>query len=177
VFRCPQCGSTDAGPDESRSAYDFTYMECKACGHGGLVDSWERDGEWWVPSAKAAGCPRCSGEDAVAAWEALHANRVRTFVQESHFSVQITACVCGQHHAVVFTERIDWQGGEDDQTWLAVPVFPADLEALAAAGEDEVSGVLTRLAGDRRFLVRSYPARGSLTAWWRMSGFAIGPHD
>jgi hypothetical protein len=151
-------------------------MECKACGHGGLVDSWERDGDWGV-SSELAGCARCGADDAAAAWEALHALRVRTFVQESHFSVQITACTCGQHHAVVFTERIDWHGGEDDQTWLAVPVAPAEVEALVAAGEDQVAVVLPRLVRDRRFLVRSFPTAGSLTAWWRMGGFAIGPHD
>jgi len=46
VWRCPKCGSTDAGPNESRSAYEFTYMQCNGCKSGGLVDSWERDMDW-----------------------------------------------------------------------------------------------------------------------------------
>ncbi|MBA3394585.1 MAG: HEAT repeat domain-containing protein [Deltaproteobacteria bacterium] len=46
VWRCPKCGSTDAGPDESRSAYEFTFMQCNGCKTGGLVDSWERDSDW-----------------------------------------------------------------------------------------------------------------------------------
>lgn len=46
VWRCPKCGSTDAGPDESRSAYEFTFMQCNGCKTGGLVDSWQRDSDW-----------------------------------------------------------------------------------------------------------------------------------
>ncbi len=48
VWRCPTCGSTDAGPNESRSALEFTYMQCNGCRSGGLVDSWQRDSDWSV---------------------------------------------------------------------------------------------------------------------------------
>jgi hypothetical protein len=125
----------------------------------------------------AFGCVRCGGEDAASAWEAMTATRLRAWIQESHFSVRLSACSCGQQYTVVFTERIDWRGGEDDQLWLAVPVTEGEVAALDGAGEGAVGGVLTRLVEGRRFLVRSFPTGGALACWWRDGGFAIGPHD
>jgi DNA-directed RNA polymerase subunit RPC12/RpoP len=48
LVRCPECGSTDAGADESQSAYDFTYMRCNECGHGGFADHWQIRFDWNV---------------------------------------------------------------------------------------------------------------------------------
>lgn len=48
IVRCPECGSTDAGADESRSAYEFTFMCCNECSHGGLVDEWQIKFDWNV---------------------------------------------------------------------------------------------------------------------------------
>ncbi len=48
LVRCPECGSTNAGELESQSAYDFTYMLCSECGHGGLVDHWQIKFDWNV---------------------------------------------------------------------------------------------------------------------------------
>jgi predicted RNA-binding Zn-ribbon protein involved in translation (DUF1610 family) len=48
VWRCPECGSTKAGPDESRSRYELTFMTCPSCRNEGLVDSYERDADWCV---------------------------------------------------------------------------------------------------------------------------------
>lgn len=103
--------------------------------------------------------------------------RVRSLAAESHYGVQITACTCGQHFVMVFTERIDWQGGEDPQDWLVMPIDEAETSRLSACEEAELPGVVAELGGARRFLVRSFPSHGSLRAWWREGGFAIGPHD
>ena len=46
IVRCPRCGSTHAGEDASRSAYDLTYMQCGHCGHGELVDEWQVKSDW-----------------------------------------------------------------------------------------------------------------------------------
>ena len=70
----------------------------------------------------AFGCSRCRGDDAAAAWTASRATRLRSLIEESHFSVQLTACRCGQRFATVFTERVDWSGGEDAQDWLMLPL-------------------------------------------------------
>lgn len=175
VCRCPNCGSTSAHPDEARSRLEFTHMQCDACGHGGLVDSLRRDEEWYPE--REAGCARCAGPDAAAAWTAMQARRLAARVEESHFSVRFTQCSCGQRFAVVFTERIDWKGGEDDQTWLSLPVGADEHARLMACAENDVPRLVTEIGRGRRFLVRSYPTGGALSAWWRDSGFAIGPHD
>ena len=122
-------------------------------------------------------CARCTADDAAAAWAAMTESRVGTLVQESHFSVRTAACGCGQRFAIVFTERIDWVGGEDDQLWLAVAVSAEEVAALEQADEGAVGGLLTRMAAGRRFLARSFPTGGSLACSWRDGAFAIGPHD
>ncbi len=48
IVRCPECGSTDAGSDESRSFIDLTYMQCGECGYGDLVDTWQIQFDWNV---------------------------------------------------------------------------------------------------------------------------------
>jgi len=123
------------------------------------------------------GCARCTGSDAAAAWAAMRTENLGVLVDESHFGVQLLACSCGQRFAVVFTERIDWQGGEDDQTWLALPVSPGEAAELTASGEAEVPALLGRLGQGRRFMVRSFPTGGEIGVWWRQGGFEIGPHD
>lgn len=125
----------------------------------------------------AFGCERCFGEDAALAWKASQATRLRTFDQESHFGLHLTACSCGQRFVTVFTERIDWVGGEDDQTWLVLPVRDEESDRLEASPSDAVPGLVTAMGQGRRFLVRSFPTGGALSAWWRESGFGIGPHD
>jgi len=48
VCRCPQCGSTEAYCDESRSIVDLSYMTCPSCSNGGLNDSWQVAEDWLV---------------------------------------------------------------------------------------------------------------------------------
>jgi hypothetical protein len=124
------------------------------------------------------GCERCYGPDAAAAWEAIQANRGQSLVEESHFGIHLNACDCGQVFAVVFTERIDWQGGDDPQDWGALPLKAAEMPALVAASPSELGRMLTTLGAQRRFLVRCFPADADKPAvWWRDGHFVIGPHD
>ncbi len=123
------------------------------------------------------GCPRCTDPDAEAAWTAQRATRVAVLEQESHFSVQLTACACGQVFATVFTERVDWRGGEDDQTWLVLPIDADARARLEAAGEGEHGRILGEVAPGHRFLERTFPTGGSLGTRWRDAGWLIGPHD
>lgn len=46
VVRCPKCGSTDAGCDESRSAYEISYMRCLTCDFGEHCDTWQISFDW-----------------------------------------------------------------------------------------------------------------------------------
>lgn len=123
------------------------------------------------------GCLRCFGEDAPTAWAATRTSRLRALVEESHFSLQLTACACGQRFVTVFTERVDWSGGEDDQTWLALPVALTEAQQLEGASPAELPALVRSFGPGRRFLVRSFPTGGELSVWWRADGFSIGPHD
>jgi predicted RNA-binding Zn-ribbon protein involved in translation (DUF1610 family) len=199
VLRCPRCGSTSAHCDESRSRVDLSYLECRACGEGGLTDSWERDEDWLVdlvlgegdavpeylePLAPGAGlytgqtfgCARCWGDDAPAAWTELDTLRGRPLVAEYHFGLVLKQHRCGQRFAVVFTERIGWSG-DDDQTWTIVPITDEDDAALTTCPTGQVARRLVTLAANRRFLVCTAPLRTTPEAWWRPLGFDIGPHD
>jgi hypothetical protein len=177
-------------------------MHCPACGEGGLMDSWELGEDWYleielgpnepIPKFVAplvgegflaemaavrkpiCGCKDCYGNDPSVAWKAL-SNPVRSIVEESHFGVNIRRCNCGQNFVVVFTERIDWQNGEDSQTWIALPVSPVEAEGLV--DDTALISTITTLGSERRFLVRDYPTGGDLTLWWRDGDLMIGPHD
>lgn len=188
VTRCPRCGSTDAGVDEARSRAELAFMRCQACGFGELADPHEREDDWTqrvtlykgdpmpavVPvAARGLGCARCAGDDAELAWAASQTQRLSSFVQESHFGVHLSRCACGQAFLTVFTERIDWKGGEDDQTWLVLPIAPGEQADVA---RDPLVAAVS-LGAQRRFLVRSFPTDGALSCAWRLGGFAIGPHD
>lgn len=175
VCRCPECGSTSAHPDESRSRLEFTFMRCDACGKGGMYDSWQRDEEWFMTADCPVGfpvpakvpCGLCGGDDAKEAWKASRRRQVASPLQESHFGIDLTSCVCGQIFATVFMERVAWNGGEDDQTWISVPVSDEESAQIKASPKD-----VEKIAGDRRFLVRH-----SEGVAWRDGGFAIGPHS
>jgi hypothetical protein len=125
---------------------------------------------------KPFGCPACAGDDAAAAWEAIRGRR-DSLAEDSHFGVSLGACACGQLHVVVFAERIDWAGGEDDQTWLALPVTAEEVELLRSLPEDRLEAAIVGLGSARRFLVRSFPTGGSLGTWWRDGGLVIPRHD
>lgn len=179
VVRCPHCGSTEAAADESRSAYDFTFMHCSACGHGALQDEHQIKDDWNVQLELPGGvlparvrCAQCCADDAARAWKAMLCEHVQSLVEESHFGVQLTACRCGQHFVKVFTERIDWQHGDDDQDWLVFAVEPDEVARLRSCGEHELSALVTALGRSRRF-----PVHCRSRTWWREQGFMIGPHD
>lgn len=127
--------------------------------------------------APPTGCTRCLGDDTAAAWDAMHTARGASLLQESHFGIRLTACACGGQFAIVFTERVDWKDGDDDQDWLAVPITEDEATRLAACDEPALPSTLTDIARGRRFLVRSHPSGASMKLWWRDGGFMIGPHD
>jgi hypothetical protein len=128
-------------------------------------------------SLSVEGCSKCWGTDASEAWDRHHAlDSVADIVEESHFSVRVIACAdCGQRFASVFCERIDWQGGNDPQDWLLVPITVEESEAMIAAGENGVEGVLRRLEGERRFLLRYFA--DEIHVGFRDGTIIVPPHD
>jgi hypothetical protein len=124
------------------------------------------------------GCDICWPADTRAAWGARDGlSRLRELIDESHFIVAILACPrCEQRYVSVFTEMIDWEGGNDPQYWTLLPITESEAEDLIRqeASLDEVS--LNALGRGRRSLRRDHPKDGPLRVSWG-SGILVGPHD
>lgn len=123
------------------------------------------------------GCAKCSSPDAAVAWEAARSRHLHTFVDESHYDVALTACTCGSPFAKVFTERIDWVNGEDDQTTMLLPLTEAEATALRQCPLADLRDRLHALGHGRRFVLRTFARGADLATVWRDGGFWIGPHD
>jgi hypothetical protein len=125
------------------------------------------------------GCARCWGLEAGAAWEARGTfTEVAEIVDESHLGLRIVACpACGQRFASLFTELIDWQGGDDSQCWSMLPLAPEECERAIAGGEKFDLSLLVAWGRDRRHLVRVHPRGQDARVLWAEGGFTILPHD
>jgi hypothetical protein len=121
-----------------------------------------------------AACASCRSGDAehdASAWR-----QERRCIDESHLGVSLVHCqACGAQALRIFTELIDWSGGDDSQAVLIVPLSGdpgplADESALAALLADLPPGP---------HLARVHP-RGQVDPprWeWHQGRAAILPHD
>ena len=131
------------------------------------------------------GCPRCLETDPAKAWAWLSARARprRGLLHEPHFGLSVTTCsACGQRFARVFTERIDWRGGEDPQRTDLIPLRAEEVQALAddvtRAGGRGVAALLARVTSDgRRRLVWDWPSGQGAHIVWMTSAFRIPRHD
>lgn len=100
----------------------------------------------------------------------------KEIVSESHFSVRLRACaICGQQFLTVFTESIDWHGGEDPQFWTVIPVTIYEATMLSRAA-GSIEQTIATLSSDRRSLCHDFPRDGDPRSFWS-KGICIGPHD
>ena len=122
------------------------------------------------------GCARCSGEDALTAL-AFCTTRLREthrLVEQSHFGISLRVCPeCGQAFAAIFTEFVDWTGGEDAQYFDFVPLKPAEVTSLAAQGSDVDLVRLGALGSLRRRLSSSWPTGGTKQISWRTDSLSV----
>ena len=125
------------------------------------------------------GCPDCfRAMPEVAAAARLAFVELARLIDESHFIVRILACpTCGQRCISIFTEMIDWSGGDDAQYWSLLPLCEEETAVFMAQGESVDIGMIESLGRDRRYLQINYPTGGSKTVAWRSGGLYIGPHD
>jgi hypothetical protein len=130
-----------------------------------------------MAESETFGCAVCCPDEAEAGWEALCSLRIESrLVQESHFSVLVRACEqCTQRFVSVFTETIDWEGGEDPQSWTVLPVRPDEAERLAQASTGLIRE-LHALAPNRRSWRREHPKGAPASSFWA-TGVLVGPHD
>jgi len=130
------------------------------------------------PDAETYGCQSCWPESADAAWETgLRMEGRSELVDDSHFHVMILRCPdCGQSFVWVFSELIDWEGGDDSQAWIRMPLVgreEADLMGLAA---NTLERQLHGLGTNRRSLWRIRPRGNSASCSWGRGVLPL-PHD
>lgn len=131
------------------------------------------------PAPDGFGCPACRPADPGAAWEARSRLAfVSELADESHFIVSLKACAgCSQRYVSVFTERIDWSGGDDPQEWSLYPLTEPEALSLAVLRDAALEKALLGLDGGRRWLWRDHPKGASESRFaWRTGGI-VGLHD
>lgn len=125
------------------------------------------------------GCSQCWPEIADAAGEAIeHMAINKALIQESHYSIKLRACkTCQQAFVSVFTERIDWQDGEDPQRWLFMPLTPDEITRLSAQNSTSaLERSVQLLAPDRKSLCLDSPKGQPEKVFWTR-GIRIDMHD
>ena len=125
----------------------------------------------------AAGCPLCWPSSPESAWAVVPTlERGVRLIDESHVDVVLLRCPsCGQDFVSLWTERIDWAGGEDPQSWTLLPLTAEEATGLAGGGPP-VEAALERLGPARRALRRERPSDGAPRLFWGR-GILVGRHD
>jgi hypothetical protein len=119
-------------------------------------------------------CPQCRPEPPPVDVGALGLVHEGILVDESHLIISFRRCpACRQRFLSVFTERIDWVGGNDPQTWMLLALDDAEAEKLGADGD---FASLRAAAMTRDALRIHHPASGPATAAYGC-GPLIGWHD
>jgi tetratricopeptide (TPR) repeat protein len=112
-----------------------------------------------APPRLISGCDACYGEDAESVWQRVPDGYDRhEFLDEdsSHFSATLCHCrACSQTFVKIFTEFIDWSGGNDAQYFTLMPVSAVEAAALTEGTLDVFS--LGLLGNDRRHLHMDFP--------------------
>jgi len=130
-----------------------------------------------MPSSKQFGCEKCFQAEAeeMAKLELAHVARL---VDQSHLGISILACpACGQRCVWIFTESIDWVGGDDPSYVSVLPVTLDESEMMLSAGAAAYSQI--EALGHRQYLhlQNDYAAGGLQRVRWVYGDFVIGPHD
>lgn len=124
------------------------------------------------------GCGRCWPDSAEAAYEALKLLTTETvLIDESHFRVTIRVCPdCTQPFVSIFTETVDWDGGEDPQYRTLLPLTPAEANDLTQRGDGTTEAALNAVGRSRKSLRHDWPKGVEPRSYWA-TGIAVGPHD
>jgi hypothetical protein len=128
-----------------------------------------------------AGCEACFDGAPAEVWARLGTlEEEARLVGESHFSVTLLRCgKCRQAYLKTFCERIDWQGGNDPQSWVVAPLDEAEVELLRAASGDEAAAERAILALPARLhcLDVYFPSDKPEEMIWRRGPGPLMPHD
>ena len=124
------------------------------------------------------GCEECWPPSPEAAWEATRRFSFKAeLIDESHFHVVIRSCsLCSQQFISVFTETIDWADGEDPQSWIVIPVTPAEASKLTRLGDAVTEDAFNSLPSARPSLRRDFRKNEAPRASWG-TGLLVDAHD
>jgi hypothetical protein len=121
------------------------------------------------------GCEQCYGEDAqtVLAWCASNLRIVKRIVTDSHFGVSVRVCPhCEQLFIAIFTEFVDWAGGDDAQYFDIVPVIPVELAKIEQA-DRTLTKDLSNLGIGRKHVASSHPTGEPREVFWKHGWFRV----
>jgi len=121
-------------------------------------------------------CPCQSVDAAEAAEGALAAPVIEELRAGSHFDISLRRCRCGADWLAVFTELIDFGGGDDSQAWTLVPLTVAAASRLRAV-RPVTEGDLVACLGQVRHIMRVWPRGGTLGVSWAEGPLIVLPHD
>ncbi len=124
------------------------------------------------------GCAHCWPETPDAAMTAILALPIQVrLVDESHFIVLLRECpVCSQQFLSVFSELVDWMGGDDSQFRTFLPVTKAEVEEMMRLGGLLAEKYLYGVGMDRKSLWYEHPkGEPSRVDWGR--GIRFIAHD
>jgi hypothetical protein len=120
------------------------------------------------------GCGACSGADAEAAWRHFlgSVDSAAPIVDDPHFIVRIVRCrACSQAFIRIFTEFIDWSGGDDPQYVTIMPV--TDAEAAAFTNGSLPVFQAGELGTDRHHLRSDWPSGQARRVTWATGPFLV----
>ena len=76
----------------------------------------------------------------------------------------------------VFTERIDWVGGEDPQEWAVLPLTGGEAERVRSEFGTAGPAALGTVGTGRPCLRRAYPVDGEPAVGWSTGPVWLGPY-
>jgi hypothetical protein len=124
------------------------------------------------------GCDGCYPEAAPGAWHEYIRSfeTVANLVEDSHWVVSVWRCTtCKQRFVYVWTEFVDWEGGNDPTYRTVIPVDDKEAAAITKRGGDVDTDYLGALGKDRRHLIYDIPLRADPRFMWREGPLVVTP--
>lgn len=132
VCRCPECGSTEAYCDESRSYVDISCMTCPTCKNVDWCDSWQVSEDWLVDVDLPEGAPVPATLPGLADGEYFHQQLAKVREEREARAAGTRWRVMGRDTFA----REDYTAGEF-ATEAEAKQKVAELEARHAATQDQ----------------------------------------
>ncbi|MER7583955.1 hypothetical protein [Kitasatospora sp. NPDC097691] len=120
------------------------------------------------------GCAKCYGGDAQAVWRGQREGfeHETDVVDGSRFAVDVRRCRgCSQQFVWIFTESVDWMGGDDSRHVTVMPLTAAEATGLATGTLRPLD--LGALGRDRRHLNHDWPTGGPASLHWNSGPFRV----